>query len=159
MNIPSRSLLIINSTLPNDSISNSILNVTGVEQTKCLPQHYGLELSLGSCRNAQRKIPRTTTAYPYSTRGQAGAGIVIPLRYQSDDGLCVVDVKGRRRDRAVTDVARSLDISDAAEEIIKRCVDGMQMNSGGSTYGFGKPCFQCIDSRMSSRKSEASGLE
>ena len=59
----------------------------------------------------------------------------IPLRYQSDDGLCVIELRARTGPRVVRgDVTTFLEISDAAERVIDQCV--ARIPAGGSTTDF-----------------------
>lgn len=59
----------------------------------------------------------------------------IPLRYQSDDGWCVVELRARVRGTAVrADVATAVEVSDAVQRVIEECV--VRASTGGSTRGF-----------------------
>ena len=61
----------------------------------------------------------------------------MPIRYQSDDGGCVIDVRPRKKGSALrNEVARNIDISDTAQRVIQRCVVDYRAKSGGSTFGF-----------------------
>ena len=59
----------------------------------------------------------------------------IPLRYQSDDGFCVIELRSKISSMAVRgDVTTFLEISDAVERIIDQCV--VRVPAGGSATGF-----------------------
>ena len=59
----------------------------------------------------------------------------IPLRYQSDDGWCAVELRARVRATTVrADVATAVEVSDAAERVIEECV--VRTSAGGSVTGF-----------------------
>ncbi|KAL8974451.1 MAG: hypothetical protein Q9197_001307 [Variospora fuerteventurae] len=80
----------------------------------CNPDVYGLNPQEPSCLNAWSKIPRTASEIVYGHRGLPGVEVVIPVRYQSDDGLCVVELRPRQQRRIVQgDVATGIEISDA----------------------------------------------
>lgn len=138
--LPPPSLLSTNLTVASNASVYSAANVLTYKGTKCLPQIYGFSPNLQSCLNALGKMPRTTSANEYGTRsmhrGQHDSKIPVPIRYQSDDGLCAIDLRPKIRDRTISDVARSIDIVEAAEEIIGRCLKRQGDRSGGMTWGF-----------------------
>lgn len=119
-------------SLGNDRAANS----SRLGGAKCLPAIYGANVNSQSCINALGKIPRTTAQSVYGTRGSAGTGIVIPIRYQSDDGGCAITLRVRSSDASGRDVARSIDIADAASDVIDRCVVPPNRKYGGSANGF-----------------------
>lgn len=115
----------------------SASNLTASSNTRCAPATYGTDLRVESCANAMEKIPRTTLLYVYGTRGQPGTEIIVPIRYQSDDGLCAIDLRPRKKGYAIkNEITRPIDISDAAQRVIDQCVIGSRSKSGGYTFGF-----------------------
>ena len=114
--------------------TNSLL-LPGV--ASCLGGIYGADLNPDSCINAWEKMPRTLAPIAYGTRSQHLA-FSFPIRYQSDDGLCVIDLRARQGDAAARgDVARSIHISDAARLIIDNCMrNPPRIPVGGSIWGF-----------------------
>ena len=75
----------------------------------------------------------------FGSHGQQGIDVQIPLRYQSDDGLCVIELRARTRPVAVRgDVTTFGEIADAAERIIEQCV--RRVPAGGSTTDFSTFC-------------------
>lgn len=102
----------------------------------CNPDVYGLDPQESSCLNAWSKIPRTASETVYGHRGLPGV-VVIPVRYQSDDGLCVVELRSRQQRRAVRgDVTTGIEISDAVRRVIDGCVASPKFRSGGTTSDF-----------------------
>ena len=133
------SLLIGPPTTLNSTNETTNLLIPGV--ASCIDGTYGIDLNLNSCINAWVKMPRTLTPAAYGTRSQHLA-LSFPIRYQSDDGLCVIDLRARHGDAAARgDVARSLDISEAARLIIESCMNPQRRTSGGSLYGFSMSIF------------------
>lgn len=126
---------------------NWLGNVTRPGRASCRPNTYG-QPQEPSCRNAWSKVPRTGTEIVFGSRGQRGIDVSIPLRYQSDDGLCVIELRTRTGPRIVRgDVTSFLQISDAAEQIIDQCV--VRIPAGGSTTDFSKFSFGLSPSRLS----------
>lgn len=119
-------------SLANDRAAN--ISTRGVPS--CLPGPYGVGVNAHSCKNAMGKIPRTTVQTVYGTRGSPRIGIIIPIRYQSDDGRCAITLRLRNIDGAGRDVARSIDVADAAREVIDLCVAPPNLKFGGSSNGF-----------------------
>lgn len=109
----------------------------------CLQSVYGIDVSLDSCINAWVKMPRSLAPTTYGIRGQ-DLEAPLPIRYQSDDGLCVIDLRARRGDGAARgDIARGVDISNAARLIIENCMENPQRRKvGGSIYGFSRYPFR-----------------
>lgn len=133
-------LLSNNLTIAGEHSINSTTNPTGPNYLACRRNPDGIKLGK-SCVNAWAKIPRTTLENVYVTRRgnlPAASDIVVPIRYLSDDGLCAIDVRARERDTVPDpgDIARSIDISDAADAIIKACVE--RSGRGGYSSGFSK---------------------
>lgn len=123
----------------NNSNNGSLPELPSPDHISCLPRVYGVNPKKASCVNAWEKIPRTITEDMYTSRSRATTvSITIPIRYQSDDGRCVIDVRAKRRDTVVTgDLSRGIDISDAAGSIIDKCMQPQsRFTSGGSIYGF-----------------------
>ncbi|KAI4223609.1 MAG: hypothetical protein L6R36_005291 [Xanthoria steineri] len=117
----------VNNTLPPPS--------TFATSTFCRPNFYGVNLPVSSCLNAWAKIPRTGAEIVFGSRGQRGIDVSIPLRYQSDDGWCVVELRARVRATTVrADVATAVEVSDAVERVIEECV--VRTSAGGSVTGF-----------------------
>ncbi|KAL8824188.1 MAG: hypothetical protein Q9191_005231, partial [Dirinaria sp. TL-2023a] len=115
----------------------SASNLTTSPNTRCSPSAYGTNLNVESCANAVEKIPRTPLLYVYGTKGQVGTEIIVPIRYQSDDGLCVIDLRTKKRGATLkNEITRPIDISDAAQRVIAQCVMGSRSRSGGVTFGF-----------------------
>ena len=136
MTPPARSL--IHTTIPAENSSDNDtarLLLPGV--VSCLGRPYGYDLSLDSCINAYMKMPRTLAPTAYSARSEHSEPSY-PVRYQSDDGLCVIDLQSRQgHSVARGDVTRGVDISDAARSIIEKCMmHPTRPKSGGSLYGF-----------------------
>lgn len=103
----------------------------------CNPDVYGLDPQESSCLNAWSKIPRTASETVYGQRGLPGVEVVIPVRYQSDDGLCVVELRPRQQRRTVRgDVTTGIEISDAVRRVIDGCVASPKFRSGGITSDF-----------------------
>lgn len=125
------------STTSSDDVA---ANFTVLGDVKCIPRIYGADLSLGSCLNAWSHIPRSNSEETYVTRSQqVRGGITVPIRYQSDDGLCVIDLRPRNKDLSIIgDSARSIAVSDAAGRIIQKCVINLPARSGGSVTAFSK---------------------
>ena len=116
----------LNTTLPPPTFTTS---------TFCRPNFYGVNLPVSSCLNAWAKIPRTGAEIVFGSRGQRGIDVSIPLRYQSDDGWCVVELRARVRATTVrADVATAVEVSDAVERVIEECV--VRTSAGGSVTGF-----------------------
>jgi len=134
--IPQPVLLSENLTLTSSLASDRAANISTRGATTCLPDIYGVGLDAQSCVNAMGKIPRTVLPNVYGTRGFPGIGIMIPIRYQSDDGRCAITLRLRNRDSAGRDVTRSIDVADAAKDVIDRCTVTRNVMSGGSTNGF-----------------------
>lgn len=91
---------------------------------QCSPRKYGSGLSPDSCLNAWGKMPRTTNHNIYRSRPQREHDeFLVPIRYQSDDGLCAIDLRPRLHDKLHGgDIARSVDVSDAAWTVLEMCV-------------------------------------
>lgn len=120
----------------NDPPSTSP-NLTDEGRVFCTSRPYGYNLQASSCMNAWSKIPRTFAETVFGSRGQPGIDTGLPLRYQSDDGLCVIELRARQTNRVVEgDVTTGVAISDAAKRIIDKCVVLAQVASGGSTTDF-----------------------
>jgi len=134
--IPPPTLLSENLTLTSSLANDRADNVSTRGATTCLPHIYGVGLNARSCINAMGKIPRTVAPNVYGTRGFPGIGIMIPIRYHSDDGLCAITLRLRNRDSAGRDVTRSIDVADAAQDVVNRCTVPRKVKSGGSTNGF-----------------------
>ena len=127
-----------NLTLTDSLPSNSALNLSAGWSISCMPRAYGANLRPESCINAWQKIERTEHSDYYYSRGQSGPGVSVPIRWQSDDGLCVIDLRPRFNDHVTIgeDVSRGVDISDAVRRMIARCMIESASKSGGSTNGF-----------------------
>ena len=122
----------LNTTLPP--------TLTFATSTFCRPNFYGVNVPVSSCLNAWAKIPRTGAEIVFGSRGQRGIDVSIPLRYQSDDGGCAVELRARVRGTAVrADVATAVEVSDAVERVIEECV--VRASTGGSTRGFSRFLF------------------
>jgi len=134
--IPPPTLLSENMTLTSSLANDRAANISTRGATTCLPDIYGVGLNSQSCINAMGKIPRTVLPNVYGTRGFPGIDIMIPIRYQSDDGRCAITLRLRNRDSAGRDVTRSIDVADAAKDVIDRCTVTRKVMSGGSTNGF-----------------------
>lgn len=120
----------------NDPPSTSP-NLTDEGRIFCASRTYGHNLQASSCMNAWTKIPRASAETVFGSRGQPGIDAGLPLRYQSDDGLCVIEMRARQKYRSVEgDVTTGVAISDAAKRVIDKCVVLAQVASGGSTTGF-----------------------
>ena len=136
---------IINNSVParisrsNDTAS---LLVPGV--ASCIGRTYGFDLGFDSCINAWGKMPRTLEPIAYGDRSLHLAASV-PVRYQSDDGLCAIDLRARHGDVATRgDVARGVDVSDAAHVVIEKCIKNRQQSTtGGSISGFSMYSLPC----------------
>ena len=127
--------LILPDTNLNPSNETTSLLLPG--DAYCLGAVYGVDLNPDSCINAWEKMPRTLIPITYGSRNQH-LSISFPIRYQSDDGLCVIDLRAKHGDAAARgDVARSIDICDAARLVIDKCMRNPRRTaSGGSTWGF-----------------------
>ena len=127
--------------IPQGDLSDAdTTNLSDPDRVFCAPRFYGADLRAESCINAWGKMPRTTAQIWYGTLGQR-ADVRIPIRYQSDDGLCVIDLRPRIRDASVRgDGARSIDVSNSAKHILDTCIRFKAQNSGGSVYGFSMLC-------------------
>lgn len=137
LTIASPAMLPGNLTHVGNSSNASASNLTTSPYTRCYPSVYGTNLNVQSCANAVEKIPRTPLLYVYGTRGQAGTEIIVPIRYQSDDGLCVIDLRPRKRGATLkNEITRPIDISDAAQRVIDQCIIASRSRSGGLTVGF-----------------------
>lgn len=132
---PSKSLSVDPTLVWN--LNNSIAGNLSVQgDVSCIPRSYGVDPRVESCFNAWAKIPRTLSRDTYGTRGQH-ADVRVPIRYQSDDGFCVIDLRSRIRDETIRDdVTRSIDVSDAAKRVMDKCMVQSKRKSGGSTTGF-----------------------
>ena len=116
---------------------NKTLPPTFTTSTFCRPNFYGVNVPVSSCLNAWAKIPRTSAEIVFGSRGQRDIGVSIPLRYQSDDGWCVVELRARVRATTVrADVATAVEVSDAVDRVIEECV--VRSSTGGSTTGFSR---------------------
>ena len=146
------SALLTRNVAINNFTDRILPNLPNPDHISCLPRVYGVNPNKESCINAWEKIPRTTSEEMYTSRTRAtSASISIPIRFQSDDGRCVIDIRSKRRDTLVIeDITRGIDISDAAGNIIVKCMqEQSRLTSGGSIYGFSEyrcsaPCFQTI---------------
>lgn len=125
-----------NLTLASSLANGPGANISTRGAISCLPALNGFDLKAQSCINAMRKIPRTTSSDVYGTRGVPATDVTIPIRYQSDDGRCVITLRLRKRDGTGQDVTRSVDVADAAGDIIDRCIIPRNLNYGGSAIGF-----------------------
>ena len=128
-----------NNVAINNSTNRILPNLPSPDHISCLPRNYGVNPNRESCWNAWDKIPRTTSEEMYTSRSRATSpSISIPIRFQSDDGRCVIDIRAKRRDTVVLeDITRGIDVSDAAGGIIVKCMqEHVRFTSGGSIYGF-----------------------
>lgn len=129
-----------NQTMAGEHSTNNTSNPTGPNYLACRTNIEGIKLG-DSCANAWAKIPRTTSENVYVSRREkppAASDIVVPIRYLSDDSLCAIDIRARERDTVPDpgDIAQSIDISDVADLIIKKCVE--RSGRGGISSGFSK---------------------
>lgn len=117
-------------------MDNNLTDYTLPGDVQCNSARFGFPLRQHSCLNAWGKMPRTTQESTYSVRSRTGsADITVPIRYQSDDGLCAIDLRPRFSDvMPGGDIARSIDISNAVVRILQECVHGL--GNGGSTAKF-----------------------
>ena len=122
-----------------DALDALDANLTAPGDVFCSSRYYGRALSHDSCSDAWVKMPRSDHVDIYVSRSHhALHAIQIPIRYQSDDGNCVIDIKAKDHNVAVRgDSARSLDISEAAQRILAQCI-ARPLQSGGSVWGFSK---------------------
>lgn len=120
-------------------------------KVSCSTRYYGKDLDYESCMNAWRKIPRSPAQDSYGTRGQR-VQIRLPIRYQSSDGRCVIDIRPARLGAAIKlDLARGVDISDAARNLMQTCVIKKQ---GGSVRDFSQ--YKLLALTISKYESKAS---
>lgn len=116
----------------------STTNLSATGDVLCSYRYYGSDLDYESYFNAWSKIPRPLSQNSYGTRGQR-VDFHIPIRYQSNDGHCVIDIRPTLRGVAVRgDIARGIDISDAAMRVLDSCVTA---TIGGSVDGFSMRVF------------------
>ena len=135
--VPPSVIIASNLTLDGSSASTSAKNLSAPSPTSCNSAFYGSDPNLESCVDAAAKISRTTSSTIYGTRGQYGIESSLPIRYQSDDGFCVIELRPRKKGSSVRgDVARGVDIYDAAQHVIQKCMINSRYKSGGSTWGF-----------------------
>ena len=120
-------------------INSTLLNVSLAEPF-CRPT-YGSDVNLASCTNAWRHIPRDSEPQLYGLRTEIAAGahidVGLPLRYLSDDGLCAIDIRARYDndpDLMIADLAKNIEVSQAAKVVLDRCVRGRRV--GGSISDF-----------------------
>ena len=129
--------LLENTTSLGSVIDNHSANLSALNKPRCLAHVYGSNPSAVSCLDALAKIPRRASKDLYGSRREQGITFFLPIRYQSDDGLCVVDLRARVPDRPVRDSARGTDIVNAARYLISRCVvEPRSGKSGGLITGF-----------------------
>lgn len=135
--IPSPTLLSGNITTAGNILDHPAGNFSASSKNiRCSSHNYGTNPSLDSCKNAWAKMPRTEGTNLYTSRSYTGTSTPLPLRWQSDDGLCVIDLRAKLKDHAIRDMARTVDISNAAQYIIDQCIMKSKTRTGGSTYGF-----------------------
>ncbi|KAL8690632.1 MAG: hypothetical protein Q9218_003966 [Villophora microphyllina] len=133
-------LLSVAATLPPnpqliDGDYGTALNTNLQAEVHCTPNTTAAALTMFSCSNAWHKIRRTTAPVVYASRAaRYGAGVSLPFRFLSDDGLCAIDIDiapGKRGD-----VSNGIGISNAARDIIETCVPKQSMS--GEKTGFSK---------------------
>lgn len=122
-----------NSSSASNRNNASATSLLATGRVSCLRRIYGYDLNYESCHKAWKKIPRSYISNTYGTRGQ-DVEMRVPIRYQSDDGRCVIDIRPTRTSAAVRgDVVRGVDMSNAAIDVLDRCVTKKE---GGSVNGF-----------------------
>lgn len=124
------------STLSNSTDSTNSLNGTLANPLYIKPYctaYYGHDLSEPSCKNAWEKIDRSTKALFFRLRQQK-AGLLTPIRYLSDDGICAITIV--LEPGAMGDVSNGLILSTCAKAILDECVGGLK--KGGSIKNFSK---------------------
>lgn len=139
LSIPSSINLSLNSTgaifQDNQAAAAAARNVSA--PVICRPKTHGVFPREASCRNAWSKIPRTAVEQVYRTRGQLPPDVVVPIRYQSDDGWCVIEVRPSTMGKAVRgDTTTGIAVSDAAKHVIDICISERPIPSGGTFSGF-----------------------
>lgn len=137
--LPPAQVVSRNLTLALD-LSNTILSNVTLGEQSCR-SHYGTELTLTSCTNAWKKIPRDSELYTYGLRADFAAGahldVGLPVRYLSDDGLCAIDIRAKHVSEAqfaTGDSARNIEVSEAAKVVLDLCV--RIRHQGGTVTGF-----------------------
>ena len=124
----------VSTAVVNHFAKNSKSLIAKEPKIICRSKVYGENLEAKSCENAWEKMPRTRNVRLYASRRYSDQQISLPFRYQSDDGLCVIDVRARKKDEATRDYARGIDVSNAASDLIGECVE--EEGIGGSALGF-----------------------
>ena len=98
---------------------------------------FGPITDVTSCWNAWERIPQSSNRQPFVPRNSRGIGISVPRRYQSEDGLCVIDLQFPSRLPSIGsgDFASWNNIVLAAGDIIDTCSSADR--SGGTVSSLG----------------------
>ena len=135
---PSLSLLrpsitaLSNSTDPAVSLNGTVVTLPYIQPFCSMSRAHGFDMSEASCRNAWQKIDRSTNTQFFRPR-RHNAGLVTPIRFLSDDGICAIDVE--LKPSAIGDTSTWFIISSYAEVILDECV---AREKGGAIHDFSK---------------------
>lgn len=87
---------------------------------KCDGSKFGYDLNKTSCIDAWASIPIDDEIVTYGVRYQGQFEALLPIRYLSPNGQCAIDIT--QKQNVISDRARNVDISAAANVLLENCV-------------------------------------